>query len=48
MKLKSASINICTKLSNCRWMRMVKIGLQKGSRKRSKVSEKSGNFEKDI
>ena len=27
---------------------MTKIGLPKGSGKRSKVSEKSGNFEKDI
>ena len=46
--IESASINICTKFSNCRWMKMAKICLPKGSGKGSKGREKSGNFEKDI
>ena len=45
-KIKSASSNICA--SNSRWMKMTKIGLPKGSGKRLKVREKSGNFEMDI
>ena len=48
LKIKSERINICTKFSNCRWMKMAKIDLTKQSGKRSKVSEKSGNFENDI
>ena len=49
-KIKSASINICRRFFNCRWMRIAIIGLQKGSGKwlKQKVSEKSGNFEMDI
>ena len=45
LKIKSASSNICAKTSNSQWM---KIGLPKGSEKRLKVREKSGNFEMDI
>ena len=41
LKIKSASINICTKFLNCQVMKMAKIGLSKGSGKRSKVREKS-------
>ena len=41
LKIKSESINICTKFSNCRWMKMAKIVLPKRSGKRSKVREKS-------
>ena len=41
LKNKSASSNICTKSSNSRWMKMAKIGLPKGSRKRLKVRETS-------
>ena len=41
LKIKSASISICSKFSNCRLMRMAIINLQKGSGKRSKVREKS-------
>ena len=48
LKIKSASLNICAKSSNSRWMKMAKIGLPKGSGKRLKVREKSGNFEMDI
>ena len=48
LKIKSASSNICAKSSNSRWMKMAKIDLPRGSGKRLKVSEKSGNFEMDI
>ena len=48
LKIISASSNICAKSSNSRWMKMAKIGLPKGSGKRLKVREKSGNFEMDI
>ena len=41
LKIKSERINICTKFSNCRWMKMAKIDLPKRSGKRSKVREKS-------
>ena len=41
LKIKSELINICTKFSNCRWMKMAKIDLPKRSGKRSKVREKS-------
>ena len=41
LKIKSECINICTKFSNCRWMKMAKIDLSKRSGKRSKVREKS-------
>ena len=36
-----ASSNICAKSLNSRWMKMAKIGLQKGSGKRLNVREKS-------
>ena len=39
LKIKSASINIYTNFSNCRMMKMAKIGLPKGSGKQSKVRE---------
>ena len=48
LKIKSERINICTKFSNCRWMKMAINDLPKRSGKRSIVSEKSGNFENDI
>ena len=41
LKIKSASVNICTKFLSCRCMKMAKIGLSKGSGKWSKVREKS-------
>ena len=45
LRIKSANIKICKKFSNCRWMKMaiicLPIGLQKWSRKWSKVKEKS-------
>ena len=31
LKIKSASMNICIKFWNCRWMKMAKIRLPKGS-----------------
>ena len=39
--IKSKSINICTKFSNCPWMKIAKIDLPKWSGKRSKFREKS-------
>ena len=52
LKIKSVSIDICTQFWNCRWMQMIKSRLPKGSEKKVeckwKVSEKSGNFEKNI
>ena len=41
LKIESESINICTKFSNCRWMKMPKIDLPKRSGKRWEVREKS-------
>ena len=41
LKIKSASIDICSKSLNCQWMTIAKIGLPKGFGKRSKVREKS-------
>ena len=41
LKIKSERLDICTKFSYCRWMKMVKIDLPKRSGKRSKVREKS-------
>ena len=46
-----ASINIPTKFSNNRRMKMAIIGLQRGLKmvkSQGNVSEKSGNFEMDI
>ena len=48
LKTKSSSIDTCTKFSNCQWMKMAIISLLKGSGKRLKVMEKSGNSEMDI
>ena len=41
LKINSERINICTKFSYCRWMKMAKIDLPKQSGKWSKVREKS-------
>ena len=41
LKIKSASIYICTKFWCFRWMKIAKIGLSKVSGKWSKVREKS-------
>ena len=56
LKIKSASINICTKFLNCRWMKMAKSAFQKGwengwksgkmVESQGKVSENQGILER--
>ena len=51
LKIKSASSNICAKSLNIRWMKWLKLAFQrvwKTIESQGKVSEKSGNFEKDM
>ena len=51
IKIESACINICTKFSNCWWMKMAKISLSKGlenGRKSGKKSVKSQGILKRI